>query len=95
MNVDLKEAIDFIDLSDFSEGRFNVDVNLPDGRSVNLYGIVEFHGRTVQADYDSEPYFNGYAEVNLIDWTGYDREGNEIQVTDMTWFETKLANLLT
>ena len=95
MKLSLKEVIDFIDPTDFEEGRFNKDIDLPDGRSVNLYGTIEFYGQTVQADYDSEPYFNGRAEVNLIDWTGYDREGNEIQVTDMTWFETKLANLLT
>ena len=94
MNLDLKEAIDFIDLADFSGGDFDVNVNLPDGRSVNLYGTVEFNGRTIQADYDSEPYFKGYADVSLIDWTGWDKNGKEIPVKNITWFETKLANLL-
>lgn len=92
--IDLRNIIPLIDLSDFSEGTFNIDVNLTDGRSVNLYGTVEFHGRTVQADYDSEPYFMGHAEVNLTDWTGYDHDGKEIPVTNITWFERKLANLL-
>ena len=95
MKLSLKEVIDFIDPTDFEEGVFNKDIELPGGRSVNLYGTISFHGRHVAPDYDSEPYFKGNAEVNLIDWTGYDPQGNEIQVTDMTWFETKLANLLT
>ena len=94
MKLSLKEVIDFIDPTNFEEGMFNKDIELPDGRSVNLYGSVSFHGRNIQPDYDSEPYFNGHADVNLSDWTGYDHEGNEIQVTDITWFERKLANLL-
>ena len=94
MKLSLKEVIDFIDPTDFEEGMFNKDIELPGGRSVNLYGFVSFNGRHIQTNYDSEPYFKGNAEVNLVDWSAYDRDCNEIEVIHQTWFETKLANLL-
>jgi len=96
MRIDFKELVPYIDISRFSEGLFNINVDLPDGRSVNLIGRLNINGRRVHNynDPDDEGYFLGNADFSLSDWTGYDPKGNVIPVIGSTWFENRMQTLI-
>ena len=93
MTIDLKDVLPLINISDLSEGVFNIDIQLSNDRMVTLIGEIKFIGKVAQS-YCVEPYFRGGAEVSLLDWIGYDSQGNEIAVENIKWFERNLANEL-
>jgi len=96
MKIDLREIVSQIDFNDMPEGKFDLDYDLPDGRSVNIRGCVTIHGyRSFSHNSpDGLGYFRGGIQFSLYDWTGYDQEGNEIPVINTTWFENHIQHLI-
>jgi len=96
MRIDFKEILPLIDIYDFQGGSFHKDIRLPDGRSIEFKGSVEIRGTRIHNyfDPDDNGYFEGTVEFTLSDWTGFDRDGREIMVTNHVYFQNKMQELL-
>ncbi|MDX9789282.1 MAG: hypothetical protein RBT61_00485 [Candidatus Kapabacteria bacterium] len=92
--MNLLKFIDHIDLTYFDGGSFWVLFYHPDDSSIELIGNVEHHGIMIQTDYDSEPYFNGGAVVNVERIITYDSTGAIVSHTNEKEFVKKLNNLV-
>ena len=92
--MNLLKFIDRIDLTYFDGGSFWVLFHHSDDSSVELIGEVEIHGRTVQTDYDSEPYFDGGAVVTIEKIITYDSTGAIVPHINEKEFVKKLSNLV-
>lgn len=92
--MNLLKFIDHIDLSHMPEGSFWADFYHPDDSSIELCGGVEHHGTMVQTDYNSEPYFDGGAVVNVERIITYDSTGAIVPHSNDKEFVKRLNNLV-
>lgn len=92
--MNLLKFIDHIDLSHMPEGSFWADFYHPDGSSIALIGEIKYHGKLIQTDYNSEPYFDGGAVVTIDEIITYDSTGAIVPHINEKEFVKKLNNLV-